>query len=58
MRNAADNPSGMSVRINQVMHVRAFIKNATPSHAARRQVRPRTKSTSASKSKGIHPAKM
>jgi hypothetical protein len=48
--------SGSSAMMNHEMHDSAFMKNATPSHAARFQLLSRAKSTKASIRSGIHPA--
>ncbi len=52
--NAPDAASGTKAKANNETLVSPVIKNAAPSHAARRQLRRRTKSTSASKTSGSH----
>ena len=48
---------GTAERTNQCMHVRPFIRNASPSHAARIRDGLRANRTSASKRSGIQPEK-
>ena len=46
--------NGSSVNVNQEIVVNPDMKNATPSHTARRWLRRRANNTSASSTNGIH----